>query len=42
MALPRKDLPALLERELLPWTDTTPEPCSPGCLAMLMACHKLA
>lgn len=33
MALPRKDLPALLETELLPWTDTTPEPCSPGCLA---------
>lgn len=31
MALCRKDLPALLKMELLPWTGTTPVPCSLGC-----------
>lgn len=42
MALCRKDLPALLEMKLLPWADTTPDPCSPGCLATLTACDALS
>lgn len=41
MALSSKNLPILLEVELLPWTDTTPVPSSPGCPAALMASHIL-